>query len=181
MNEAQGTQRHPHWNDVAERTGTILDVRAEMEARRTKTSRTISEIARFLARPSFFIGLALVNIGWIVVNLPIMPWEPWDPYPFVFLATVTSVEAPLLSLLILMHQERDKTVDELREETLLQVSLHNERELSVGLRLLDEIRRGLDIDTSQQEELMDLLQETLDPKRLMENLRWELKQMGKTD
>lgn len=174
-------QPHPHWSDVARRTGTILDVRAEMERRRTRTSAAISRIAHFLARPGFFIALTTVNVGWIIVNLQIMPWEPWDPYPFVFLATVASVEAPLLSLLILMHQERDKRIDELREETQLQVALHNERELSLALRLLDEVRRGLDIESEQEQQLLEILQEDVDPKRLMENLRRELKKMGQAE
>jgi uncharacterized membrane protein len=42
-----------------------------------------------------------------VLNLPIFPWfRPWDPYPFVFLATFASAEAPR------WHLQRDEPDEE---------------------------------------------------------------------
>ena len=111
-----------------------------------------------LSHPAFFLALLASHLLWIVLNLPIYPWwEPWGPYPFIFLATIASAEAPFIALLVLMHQQRNQRLSELREETPLQVSLHMEREVSWVLHLLPE-----------------RLQEELDARRLMEEVRCDL-------
>ena len=57
----------------------------------------------------------------VVLNLPVFPWfRPWDPYPFILLATFASAEAAFIALLVLMYQRRNARISELREE----VSLH---------------------------------------------------------
>lgn len=167
--------RNPsHWDDIATRTGSILDVRAEMERRGKPSSLAIERVVSALTVPAAFLGMAVFSVIWVVANTPVMPWGPWDPYPYMLLATLASVTAPLLSVLILMHQERDQRIAELREETQLQVELHSELQLTMTLRLIDELRRGLRVETEQDEQLLTVLQETLDPKTLMDNLRKEL-------
>jgi uncharacterized membrane protein len=113
-------------------------------------------------------------VVWVVLNLPIFPFEPWDPYPFVFLATFASAEAPFIALLILMYQRRSRRIAELREELDLQVSLHLERQMTVMLRLLAEVQGRLDITSREDPALLDRLQTELDPKQLMQSLRRDL-------
>ncbi len=73
-----------------------------------------------------------------------------------------------------MYQRRESRVNELREETNLQVSLHLKREITMMLRLLRETQQQLSVTTQQDTELLEHLQENLDPQRLMQNLRRDL-------
>ena len=156
------------------RSEEILNVRKEVAERRSRLSAWIEDVGHVLSHPAFFLALLASHLLWIALNLPIYPWwEPWDPYPFTFLATIASVEAPFIALLILMHQQRNQHVSELREETHLQVSLHMEREVSWVLHLLAERRR--EGGTGEQDaELLERLQEELDARRLMEEVRSDL-------
>jgi uncharacterized membrane protein len=126
----------------------------------------------------FFLSFLAAHLLWIALNLPLYPWwKPWDPYPFVFLATVTSAEAPFMGLMVLMYQQRNQRIAELREETHLQVSLHAERQLSMVLRMLGEMQQQLGVETQPDPELLAHLQQDLDTRELLANLRRDLRQV----
>lgn len=165
----------------------ILNVRRRAEAERGRGRQAVVWVGKVLARPAFFFALLLLHAGWVVANLPgWVPWPPWDPPPFTLLATIASVEAPFIALLILMRQEHDRRIAELREETALQVSFHAEREASAQLRLLVAIADRLGIERLEEiaetegEPRLDLaaMQRTLDPERLVEETRRQLEESG---
>jgi uncharacterized membrane protein len=159
--------------DIEKNAG-ILDLRREIHKRRGPVGAAAEIVGQILATPTFFFAFLAIHAGWVVLNLPFWPYEPWDPYPFPFLATVTSAEAPFIALLVLMHQRRNARIDELRQEMDLQVSLHVEREVTAALRLLREIQNKLNVPTAQDPELLKHLQDELDPERLMEEMRQKL-------
>lgn len=173
----QTNQSPSHWGHIGTRTEEILNVRAELAKQRTQLPRLIEDLGRGMTHPAFFMALLAGHLLWILLNLPVYPWwTPWDPYPFIFLATLASAEAPFLTLLVLMFQHRNQRIAELREETNLQVSLHAERQLSMTLRILGEIQQRLNIDSQQDPELLRHLQQELDARQLLDNLRRELRQ-----
>ncbi len=167
--------KSPHWDQVRRNAYEILNVRSEITRQQSRSGAMVEAIGGALAHPMFFIGLLAAHLLWLVLNLPIFPWfDPWDPYPFVFLATVASVEAPFIALLVLMYQRRQARIAELREELHLQVSLHLERQITVSLRLLAEVEAGLEVVSRQDPDLLERLQNDLDPKQLMRSLRSHL-------
>jgi uncharacterized membrane protein len=171
------SQRQAHWAHIGTRAGEIFNVRAEIAKQRTQMPAFIDGLGNLLTHPAFFLGFLAVHLLWIALNLPLYRWwTPWDPYPFVFLATVTSAEAPFMGLLVLMYQQRNQRIAELREETHLQVSLHAERQLSMVLRMLGEMQPQLGGETQQNPELLAHLQQDLDTRELLANLRRDLRQ-----
>jgi uncharacterized membrane protein len=165
----------PHWDRVRRNAYEILNVRSEITRQQSRSAALVEGIGRALAHPMFFIALLSGHVLWVVLNLPIFPWfRPWDPYPFIFLATFASAEAPFVALLILMYQKRSSRISELREELNLQVSLHQERQMTVVLRLLGEVQDRLDIASREDPALLDRLQKELDPRQLMQSLRSHL-------
>lgn len=161
-------------NTIGGNTEEILNVRGEVVKRRSRLATLVEQIGHALAHPAFFLTLLVGHLAWLLLNLPIYPgFTPWDPYPFTFLATIASIEAPFIALLVLMHQQRDQRVSELREETHLQVSLHLEREMTATLRLLEQLRRE-DEHKPQELTLPEHMKEELDPHRLMEEVRHDL-------
>jgi uncharacterized membrane protein len=159
----------------------ILNVRSETIARRTRLLSVIDKIGSALSKPGFFLILLLSHLTWIFLNLPFSPGKPWDPYPFIFLATLASVEAPFIAILILMHQQRNTRIDELRGEIELQVSLHIERQTSMTLRILRELQKGLQVPTEQDKELLERMEAFLDPLELMQFVRDQLKEIEGVD
>ena len=174
--------KHPHWEHTRSKAEDILNVRAEVTRRRTPMAAAVDAMGHLLAHPLFVLTLLVLHLLWVILNLPIYPWfEPWDPYPFMFLATVASAEAPFIALMVLMHQKRDARIEELREEIDRQGSLHLEREISVLLRLVRELQEKLGVESRQDPELLERLEEDLNPERLLEQMRRRLREAEESE
>ena len=153
----------------------ILNVREEMDEKRTAVTVAVDAVGRTLCRPITFFLVQLFHLGWVALNLRMIPGlAPWDPSPFTLLATIASALAPILSLMILMRQHRDTRVAELREEVQLQVSLNIERKLTHTLRLLDQVGRRLDVQDDADPDELDEMKQPLDSEKLMDRIRQHL-------
>lgn len=95
----------------------------------------------------FFNVNALFFVGWIVVNLGLIPGiPPFDAYPFGMLTMVVSLEAIFLSIIVLISQNRAARIADLREEVDFQVNVQAEREITEIIRMLDGIQHNLGIE-----------------------------------
>src|SRR5215471_2563626 len=107
----------------------ISAIEQDALANRTLGERFGDAIAR-VAGKMWFIGLhAVWFTAWILLNCDVIPGaRAFDPYPFQFLAFVTSLEAIFLALFILMSQNRAGRQAEAREHLHLQINLLAEQE-----------------------------------------------------
>ncbi|WP_316435060.1 DUF1003 domain-containing protein, partial [Escherichia coli] len=74
---------------------------------RTATDRVGDAIAGFAGTMTFVMLHVIGLTAWFVINLGLIPFiVPFDPYPFVLMAVIVSIEGVLLSTFILMKQNR---------------------------------------------------------------------------
>lgn len=107
---------------------------------------------------SFLIISFLFFTFWIVINLGLISGIPiFDPYPFVLLTTTVSLEAIILTIIVLMSQNRQNYVNSLREEIDFQVNLIAEKEISKALKLLVKIaeKQGIVITDKELKEIVE--------------------------
>lgn len=99
---------------------------------------------------------------WVLANLGIIPGiTPFDPFPFPLLTMTVSLEAIFLSLFVLASQKRLSRQSDKRAHLDLQIDLLAEREMTMVLRLLQDIARHLDVKVSvTPEQIRDLVKET---------------------
>ena len=74
---------------------------------------TLAEsIARFFGTPTYLIGQSGIVVLWMIINAIAALRAQWDPYPFILLNLVFSLQAAYAAPLILLAQtrqaERDK-------------------------------------------------------------------------
>ena len=100
--------------------------------------------------------------GWGLVNARLVPGvAPFDPFPFQLLTTIVSLEAIFLSLFVLASQNRLSHQADKRAHLDLQIDLLAEREMTVVLRLLQDIARDLNVRLSvTPEQIRDLVKKT---------------------
>jgi uncharacterized membrane protein len=114
-----------------------------------------------------------------VINTGLTPFEVFDPFPFGLLTMVVSLEAIFLSIFVLMTQNRESYIAELREELGLQVSLRMEAEVTKTLQLVAGLYTRLGHKVGEDPELKAMLQ-PLEPeameKELMEQIREAMKE-----
>ena len=82
---------------------------------------------------------------------------PFDPFPFSLLTTIVSLEAIILAIFVLISQNRTAKVDDLREETHLQINLIAEKEITKVMKMLAILLEKQGVDLSQDPELKKLL------------------------
>ncbi len=126
---------------------------------------------------SFLFANLVVFTAWITINSGVLPWVPiFDPFPFILLTMVVSLEAIVLSIIVLMSQSRQGHVSSLRDELQLQVNLIAEREVTKILQLLTELHHHHGIQRESDPELQLMLKSintSYIEKKLEEQLRVE--------
>lgn len=104
----------------------------------------IVKIADFLTSYFGTVGFLIANVViyglWILVNEGNIPGIPvFDPYPYSFMNSFVSIEAIILTVIVLMSQNREGQRDVLRNELGLQVELISEKEITKILQLLKQL------------------------------------------
>ncbi len=144
--------------DPANPTSFNIEAIAKLEHealnRRNPTERISDAIAKFIGSLAFLMLQALLVLAWSAINLRLLPGvKPFDPFPFGILALVISSESVLLTIFVLISQNRMSRQAERRSHLDLQVGMLAEQELTTMLEMQQKIcqRLGVDVESTKQE------------------------------
>jgi uncharacterized membrane protein len=115
------------------------------EAKISGLQLAIERISRMFGSPAFF-ALALVFIvAWVAVNAwgDHQGWRHVDMPPFMWLQAVVSFIVLLLTVAVLIRQNRMSQVAEHRAHLDLQINLLTEQKVTKILQIIDELRGDL--------------------------------------
>lgn len=125
---------------------------AKSLSNRSLTERAADDITKYSGSIPFLIFHIYWFALWIAINVGAVPGlVPFDPFPFGLLTMIVSLEAIVLSVFVLLSQNRASQIDSLREEVDLQVNLIAEEEITKTLEILAEIREKLGIKKEDPE------------------------------
>ncbi len=109
------------------------NVNEETEDKRTRVQRAADWISDFSGSLSFlFLHLAIFAF-WIAVNVPPLDRSEiggWDAYPFGLLTMSVSLEAIVLSVFVLLSQNRQAARDRVRNDVEYEINLKAELEVA---------------------------------------------------
>ena len=135
----------------------IKSFEAKALKKRPLAVRIADDLTSLFGSILFLLINIVVFATWILVNTGKFPGiAPFDSFPFPMLTTVVSLEAIVLTLIVLMSQNRQSLISSLREEVDIQVNLIAEREITKVLQLLSEYFKAKDIKINDPE-LEDML------------------------
>lgn len=138
----------------------LHSVKAEHDARRTLLERMADAMADAFGSITFLILNSVLFAVWILINIGAVPGLPaFDPFPFGLLTMIVSLEAIILSIFVLISQNRVSKVDALREEVDLQVDIITEQELTKIMRLLVRLLEKQGITVAGDKELREMLKD----------------------
>jgi uncharacterized membrane protein len=80
------------------------------------------------------------------------------PFPFGLLTTVVSLEAIFLAIIVLISQNREARIAELREEVELYINTYAEDEITKVMYLITLLLEKNGIDVSEDTDLRNMLQ-----------------------
>ncbi len=110
----------------------------------------------------FFLTLNLVwYIVWILWNSELIPWLPkFDPYPHNFLTMIVSLEAIFLTIIVLISQNRQSRIADMREEIDFNINIRAEKEITKILKMLEKVQNQLGMEAQEDHELEEMEMET---------------------
>jgi len=104
---------------------------------RGHADRIADAVAAFSGSMTFVVLHIVIYTFWILINLKYIPFIPaFDPYPFMLLSMVVSLEAIFLSTFVLMKQNRMSKRADSRGHLDLQINLLAEKEMTMVLQML---------------------------------------------
>lgn len=139
----------------------IKSMRTKADAKKTISEKIADGITKYSGSLIFLALNVTWFICWIFINIGIIPGvKAFDPYPFGLLTMIVSLEAILLATFVLIAQNRQEKVDDLREEVDLQVDIITEQEITKLLRILTVFLEKNGFDFKNDKELESMLKVT---------------------
>lgn len=115
------------------------------EAQISVAQQRIERISAFFGSPAYFAFAVLFILAWIGINTwgAQEGWHPNDAPPFFWLQGLVCFNALLLTVTVLIRQNRMAQVAEHRSHLDLQINLLSEQKVTKILQIVDELQREL--------------------------------------
>ena len=127
----------------------VIDVAKHADDKRTRGERAADWVAEQMGSWRFIIAQSVLLVIWVIINI-FGIIERWDPYPFILLNLLLSLQAAYTAPIIMMSQNRQGDLDRLRSVHDFQINVKAEEEIRVMLQHLE----------AQNEVLKELLRST---------------------
>jgi uncharacterized membrane protein len=105
--------------------------------------RLSERIARFLGTARFLVYMTVFVMVWIVWNVTVPAGLRFDPYPFIFLTLMLSLQASYAAPLILLAQNRQDDRDRVQYEQDRDAAARNQEEIEYLTREIAGLRLAL--------------------------------------
>jgi uncharacterized membrane protein len=149
----------------------MMRVRQRHDQRRAVSDRFSDVVSSFAGSIWSVLFHAAYFGGWLLLNSGFVNIVPhWDPYPFVMLAMLASVEAIFLSTFVLISQNRMQRLADQRAEMDLQISLLTEQELSRAIVILDGIAERVGSTKRPPHSELEDAERDLNPEKIAEQI-----------
>jgi uncharacterized membrane protein len=120
----------------------LQDVRKEYESGLTVNQRAADWVAKNIGSWRFIIWETIILTFWCILN--VTAWiRQWDPYPFIFLNLVVSLEGAYTAPIIMMSQNRQADRDRMEAHNDYLVNQIAEEEIHVIMDHLEAQERAL--------------------------------------
>lgn len=163
----------PDTNDLVSQTvGTIASMHVQAEQRIGRHQRLIETLTRQLGRPRFYYFVLLFVAVWVGANLAARSLgnTPWDVPPFYWLQGLIGLSALLMTIIVLITQNRQGQTAERRAQLNLQINLLSEQKVTKLIALVEELRRDLPIVHNRHDPEAEAMTESADPAAVLSAL-----------
>jgi uncharacterized membrane protein len=133
-------------------------IKAKANAKRKPMEKLADWMTSNFGSNTFLWTNVLLFVFWLLVNTNKIEMIPvFDPSPFNLLTNIVSLEAIILAIFVLISQNRTSKIDDLREETHLQLNLISEKEITKLMKMMEILLEKQGVDVSQDPELKKML------------------------
>ncbi|MDR5806441.1 DUF1003 domain-containing protein [Caballeronia sp. LZ001] len=140
------------------------------DAKRTVLQRVIERVSVFFGEPRFLLTFLCASVAWIVsdVLLHHLGYRYFDEPPFSLLQGIVTFIGVLITMAVLIRQNRLARVEEDRAHLELQINLLAEQKTTKIIMLLEELRRDLPHVPDRHDQHAETLQAATNPDAVLE-------------
>lgn len=144
-----------------QRNELVTSIKARADEKKSLSEHLADRATSFFGSIVFLVLNLIVFIVWLVLNSNLVPGlAAFDPFPFVALTTIVSLEAIILAVFVLISQNRASRVADLRKEINLQLTIIDKEETTKILSILAILLDKSGIDVSADKELQAMTEHT---------------------
>lgn len=163
-----------HQETVQRRRKAIKSFKAKADAKRSPTEKFADLLTAKFGTVTFLTLNFVWFTVWILINTGHLPGvKDFDPFPFGLLTMIVSLEAIGLAIIVLISQNREARISELREEIELQLNTVSEGEVTKLINLMALLLEKQGVDISNDPELKKMLK-PIDSAEMVRQLEEEL-------
>src|SRR3569833_1097864 len=140
-------------------------LKSSIDVQRSGLDRFVLALTNFLGSIGF-LAFCLVSLcSYILWNLSLTPLtKAFDPYPFTGLDSVLSIFAIVLSVCVLISQNRQRRIEKIREQVEFEIYIKAETEITKILAMLHDMQKKMGIHNTDPE--LEQMKETTDIQQL---------------
>jgi uncharacterized membrane protein len=146
------------------------ELKSSLDFTKTLTDQVAVFITDILGSMKFLVFCIFLFIIWICLNLHFLPpIKPFDPFPFPILEMLVSLFAIVLSVSVLINQNRQGRIEKIRKQVEFEVNVRAENEVTKILNMLHEMHQQMGLSSKEDKELEEM-KETTDVKMIHQAL-----------
>jgi uncharacterized membrane protein len=123
-----------------------------IQEKSSTSQRAADWLAEKVGSWGFIIGQSIMLVIWVILNVTGLVFR-WDPYPFILMNLVMSLQAAFTAPIIMMSQNRQTERDRLEAHHDYKINLKAEEEVRVILEHLEAQNKVLEALARSMEEL----------------------------
>lgn len=157
---------------IYEHVEAIFALYEKAEQDTPRDQRHIEFLVAVLGRPRFLYFYVAVAGVWVGANLFArrIGWEPVDVPPFFWLQGCVAATSLLMTIVILIAQNRQSQLAERRAHLDLQINLLSERKITKVIALLEELRRDSPTIKDRHDDVAEAMRQPADPQMVVRAL-----------
>lgn len=152
-----------HFNSTQQKSDRNFDkaMKSELEFKEDWVDKIATSITNTFGSIRFLGLCVTLFVIWIAWNLNFLPFiRPFDPYPFQMLTMIVALFAIILSVSVLISQNREGKRNTIRQQVEFEVNIRAESEITKMLTMLHEIQKKMGIHSTVDTELEKMKAET---------------------
>lgn len=157
---------------IQDNLATVARFSAREERKISRLQRHIESLSNVFGSPAYFASFILFCALWVIANLLYFRFHQtyFDPPPFPWLQGIVTFNGVLITMAVLIRQNRQAQIEDKRGDLELQINLLAEQKTTKIIQLLEELRSDLPGVRNRHDEHAKTLQESTDPDALLKAL-----------
>jgi len=136
------------------------ELKSSLEFTKTRTDQATILLIEVFGTVTFLVCCIIFFVVWICWNVHLSPLKPFDPFPFPILQMTVSVFAIILSVSVLINQNRQGKIEKVSQQIEFEVNVRAESEITKVLTMLHEIHQKMGLNSESDKELEEMKEAT---------------------